>query len=46
MIKIQKEEFNSEEEIQKIKKLHSSVGAVTSLLDMFEIITIIKMFNQ
>ena len=32
MIKIQKEEFNSEEEIQKIKKLHSSVGAVTSFI--------------
>ena len=32
MIKIQKEEFNLEEEIQKIKKLHSSVGAVTSFI--------------
>ena len=32
MIKIQKEEFNSEEEIQKIKKLYSSVGAVTSFI--------------
>jgi len=32
MIKIQKEDFNSEEEIQKIKKLYSSVGAVTSFI--------------
>ena len=32
MIKIQKEDFNSEEEIQEIKKLYSSVGAVTSFI--------------
>ena len=30
MIKIQKEDFNSEEEIEKIKNLYSNVGAVTS----------------
>ena len=30
MIKIQKEDFNSEEEINKIKDLHANVGAVTS----------------
>ena len=30
MIKIQKEDFNSEEEIKKIKDLHSNVGAITS----------------
>ena len=30
MIKIQKEDFNSEEEIKKIKDLHINVGAVTS----------------
>ena len=30
MIKIQKEDFNSEEEIKKIKKLYSNIGAVTS----------------
>ena len=30
MIKIQKEDFNSEEEIKKIKQLYSNVGAVTS----------------
>jgi len=30
MIKVQKEDFNSEEEINKIKNLHSNVGAVTS----------------
>ena len=30
MIKIQKEDFNSEEEINNIKKLYSEVGAVTS----------------
>tara|TARA_B100000131_G_C17845557_1_gene503639 strand:- start:264 stop:680 length:417 start_codon:yes stop_codon:yes gene_type:complete len=30
MIKIQKEDFNSEEEINKIKKLHSNIGAITS----------------
>ena len=32
MIKIQKEDFNSEEEINKIKKLHSNVGAVSSFV--------------
>ena len=32
MIKIQKEDFNSEEEINKIKKLHSNIGAVTSFI--------------
>ncbi len=32
MIKIQKEDFNSEEEINYIKKLHSNVGAVTSFI--------------
>tara|TARA_B100000029_G_scaffold502435_1_gene577700 strand:- start:108 stop:524 length:417 start_codon:yes stop_codon:yes gene_type:complete len=32
MIKIQKEDFNSEEEINNIKKLHSNVGAVTSFI--------------
>ncbi len=30
MIKIQKEDFNSEEEINKIKDLHANVGAITS----------------
>lgn len=30
MIKIQKEDFNSEEEIEKVKNLYSNVGAVTS----------------
>ena len=30
MIKIQKEDFNSEEEINKIKYLHANVGAITS----------------
>ena len=30
MIKIQKEDFDSEEEIKKIKQLYSNVGAVTS----------------
>ena len=30
MIKIQKEDFNSDEEINKIKNLYSIVGAVTS----------------
>ena len=30
MIKIQKEDFNSEEEIKKIKDLHSNIGAITS----------------
>ncbi len=30
MIKIQKEDFNSEEEINKIKDMHANVGAVTS----------------
>ena len=32
MIKIQQEDFNSEEEINRIKKLHSNVGAVTSFI--------------
>ena len=32
MIKIQKEDFNSEDEINKIKKLHSNIGAVTSFI--------------
>ena len=32
MIKIQKEDFNSEEEIEKIKNLYSNVGAVTSFI--------------
>ena len=32
MIKIQKENFNVEEEINSIKKIHSNVGAVTSFL--------------
>ncbi|MDC0057661.1 molybdenum cofactor biosynthesis protein MoaE [Pelagibacteraceae bacterium] len=30
MIKIQKEDFSPEEEINKIKKLHSNIGAITS----------------
>ena len=30
MIKIQKEDFNSEEEINKIKNLYSNIGSVTS----------------
>ena len=30
MIKIQKEDFNSEKEINKIKNLYENVGAVTS----------------
>ena len=32
MIKIQKEDFNSDEEILNIKKLHSNIGAVTSFI--------------
>ena len=32
MIKIQKENFNVEEEISSIKKIHSNVGAVTSFI--------------
>ena len=32
MIKIQKENFNVEEEINSIKKIHSNIGAVTSFL--------------
>ena len=32
MIKIQKEDFNSDEEINKIKNLYSNVGAVTSFI--------------
>ena len=32
MIKIQKEDFNVEEEINAIKKLYSNVGAVTSFI--------------
>ena len=32
MIKIQKEDFNIEEEIISIKKIHSNVGAVTSFI--------------
>ena len=32
MIKIQKEDFNVEEEINNIKKIHSNVGAVTSFI--------------
>ena len=32
MIKIQKEDFSSEEEINKIKKLYSNTGAVTSFI--------------
>ena len=32
MIKIQKENFNVEEEINKIKKIYSDVGAVTSFI--------------
>ena len=32
MIKIQKENFNVEEEISSIKKTHSNVGAVTSFI--------------
>mgnify|MGYP001430678079 FL=1 len=32
MIKIQKEDFNAEDEINKIKKLHSNIGAVTSFI--------------
>ena len=30
MIKIQKEDFNTEEEIAKIKDLHENIGAITS----------------
>ena len=32
MIKIQKEDFNSEKEINNIKKLYSNVGAITSFI--------------
>ena len=32
MIKIQEEDFNSEEEINNIKKLHSNIGAVSSFI--------------
>ena len=32
MIKIQKEDFNVEEEIHNIKKLYSNIGAVTSFI--------------
>ena len=32
MIKIQKEDFNTDEEIHNIKKLHSKIGAVTSFI--------------
>jgi molybdopterin synthase catalytic subunit len=32
MIKIQKEDFNIEEEISLVKKIHSNVGAVTSFV--------------
>ena len=32
MIKIQKEDFNAEDEINQIKKLHSNIGAVTSFI--------------
>ena len=32
MIKIQEEDFNFEEEIEEIKKLHSNIGAVTSFI--------------
>ena len=32
MIKIQKEDFNSDEEIHNIKKMHSNVGAVNSFI--------------
>jgi molybdopterin synthase catalytic subunit len=32
MIKIQKEDFNSDEEIHIIKRIHSNVGAVTSFV--------------
>ena len=32
IIKIQKENFNVEEEINSIKKIHSNVGAVTSFI--------------
>ena len=32
MIKIQQEDFNTEEEINKIKELHSNVGAVCSFI--------------
>tara|TARA_B100000287_G_scaffold317760_1_gene301519 strand:+ start:17 stop:433 length:417 start_codon:yes stop_codon:yes gene_type:complete len=32
MIKIQEEDFNYEDEINKIKKLHSNVGAVSSFI--------------
>ena len=32
MIKIQEEDFNSEDEINEIKKLHSNIGAVSSFI--------------
>ena len=32
MIKIQKEDFNTEEEINNIKKLYSNIGALTSFV--------------
>ncbi len=32
MIKIQKEDFNTDEEIYNIKRLHNNVGAVTSFI--------------
>ncbi len=32
MIKIQKKDFNTDEEINNIKKIHSNIGAVTSFV--------------
>ena len=32
MIKVQKEDFNTDEEVQKIKNLYSNIGAVTSFV--------------
>ena len=43
MIKIQKKDFNIDEEIKLIKDKYSNIGAVNYLLDMSEITMIIKM---
>ena len=46
MIKIQKEDFNLEEEIQKIKALYSTVGAITSFVGYVRDTIIIIRLNQ
>ena len=45
MIKIQKKNFNIEQEIEKIKNEHSDIGALTAFVGYVRDLNKIKMLN-